>query len=112
MYTFRKSLIFDDWYNFINQSVEVEDFNTQLPFAGLGKDNLSIERDNNKIKIKTINIPKEGYLSRYYDLVYSYILTDKHDLDKIEATMENGLLKIHVPVIENDKAKKYDIKIS
>lgn len=108
---FRDFHLVDPTYLF-DISDMIQDFIVELPLAGLSPDNLSVERLNEQIIIEAINIPDDGYVSKFKDFRKRYILTEKHDLDKINVTMSNGLLKIHVPILEAQKPKKYPIKIS
>lgn len=77
-----------------------KEFSVEIPFAGLSKENIHLEVNGKTLIVKTKINDATGYCKRYQDHVYSYQLTDLHDLNSIEANMKNGLLGIRVPLKE------------
>jgi len=77
-----------------------KEFSVEIPFAGLSKENIHLEVNGKTLIVKTKINDTTGYCKRYQDHVYSYQLTDLHDLNSIEANMKNGLLGIRVPLKE------------
>lgn len=109
---------FDDLFNAFNEelftSYEVpkhKEFLTELPLPGLDKENISIEVSGKTLIIKTNVKTPEGFTKRYVDNSYSYYLTEAHDLNKTNAKMENGLLKITVPLKKKDETKNITIEV-
>ena len=109
---------FDELFNIFNEDFKVKydvaidkDFSTELPLPGLDKEHLSIEVSGRTLIIKTKVKNAEGFIKRYTDNSYSYYLSDAHDLTKTEAKMENGLLKIKVPLKKKDETKNITVEI-
>ena len=109
---------FDELFNIFNEDFKTKydaennkDFTTELPLPGLTKENLSIEVSGRNLIIRTKIDNAEGFVKRYADSSYSYYLSDLHDLTKTEAKMENGLLKIKVPLKKKDEKKNITVEI-
>lgn len=91
----------------------------EIACTGFSKDELSINRENNIVTVE--GKKKEGvgeneakYLFRKLakrDFQVSYELSNKLDFDSIKIKLENGLLEIKVPLKENEKPIKKELKI-
>jgi HSP20 family molecular chaperone IbpA len=109
---------FDELFNIFNEdfgtSYDVpndKEFLTELPLPGLDKEHLSIEVSGRTLIVKTNIKNAEGFVKRYVDNSYSYYLSSSHDLSKTEAKMENGLLKIKVPLRKKEETKSVTVEI-
>ena len=89
--------------------------NAELP--GLTDKDVEIKIEKNTLILKgarnfTYDVKEENYhrLERIYgDFRRDFALTNSVDVEKIEATFKNGLLKILLPKIEESKPKKIEI---
>lgn len=88
-----------------------EDFFTELPLPGVAKDEISIEVKNSTLIVRVELKEPKGFAKTYDGSDFSYFLSDKHDLDKIEAVMENGLLSIKIPLKKEDDDSVLKVKI-
>lgn len=86
-----------------------------LKVPGFLKENIFIDVDGNKVlKINGKNKNKNSETLireefRFEDFYRSFQLNEKHDKDKIEAKIENGLLEIIIPLKEKSKSKQIKI---
>ena len=85
--------------------------------TGLTKEDISISVEGDLLKISYKKSENEVDFSGYiyhglsrksFDLGYK--ISPKFNLTKINAEMENGLLKLHIPVSEESKPKTIKIK--
>jgi HSP20 family molecular chaperone IbpA len=85
--------------------------------TGLTKEDISISVEGDLLKISykkpETEIDFSGYIyhglsRKSFDLGYK--ISPKFNLTKINAEMENGLLKLHIPVSEESKPKTIKIK--
>ena len=85
--------------------------------TGLTKEDISISVEGDLLKISYKKPENEldfsGYIyhglsRKSFDLGYK--ISPKFNLTKINAEMENGLLKLHIPVSEESKPKTINIK--
>lgn len=109
---------FDQLFDIFNEDLNVKyevptdkDFTAELPLPGLDKEHLSIEVTGKTLIIKTKVKNAEGFIKRYTDNSYSYYISDAHDLSKTEAKMENGLLKIKVPLKKKEETKTVTVEV-
>jgi|688.fasta_scaffold153556_3 HSP20 family molecular chaperone IbpA len=109
---------FDELFNIFNEDFRTsydipsdKEFLTELPLPGLDKEHLSIEVSGRTLIVKTNIKNAEGFVKRYVDNSYSYYLSSSHDLSKTEAKMENGLLKIKVPLRKKEETKSVTVEI-
>ena len=97
---------------FNSKSTETE-VDIVLPVLGHSKDSVEIEAiDGNKLKI-TAKIEKTDSLKDELisDLSETIIIPQKYDVANANATIENGILHISVPVKAEAKTKKVTIKV-
>ena len=89
----------------------------EVACTGLTKDDLDISVEGDLLKISYKKPKNEIDLSGYiyhglskksFDLGYK--ISPKYNLTKIAAEMENGLLKLHIPISEESKPKSIKIK--
>ena len=90
----------------------------EIACTGLTKEDISIEMESDVLRIsydKPKNDPQDlsGYI--YHGLSkksfsLGYKIAPKFDLTKIDAVMENGLLKISIPLTKEAKPKTIKIK--
>jgi HSP20 family molecular chaperone IbpA len=103
---------FDELFEIFNQKPferNEKDFFVEIPLPGLSKENVGIEVKDRTLIVK-INLDEPtGFIKRYKNEFYSYYLSESHDLNKITAKMEHGLLSLSVP-LKREK-KKESIKI-
>jgi len=85
--------------------------------TGLTKEDISISVEGDLLKISykkpEVEIDFSGYIyhglsRKSFDLGYK--ISPKFNLTKVNAEMENGLLKLHIPVSEESKPKTIKIK--
>lgn len=90
----------------------------QYALAGYDKNNVTIQIDGDKLSLKIEKTEKtesetekeyvhQGISHRRIEAAYSL---NGYDKDKIEASFENGLLKLKLPVIPKGEVKKIEIK--
>ena len=104
----------DNYYSYKGRkevSTNPKEFSVEIPFSGLSKDEIKIAVDGNVLTIKTDVKKESGFVLRHKNRSYSYSLSDAHDLEKVEAKMENGLLFIRVPVKEDMKKPNFEVEI-
>lgn len=94
-----------------------DDFVFEIPLPGLKKEDISIEINKNFIKIQAEKkevenvkyFAKSSYSNSYQ---LSYQIPENTDKENIDATMENGMLKIKIPKIQKKKDdEKFKIAI-
>lgn len=88
-----------------------KDFKAELPFPGLTQENLELEINENQVLTIKTNIPDdaEGFITRFKNKYYEYYLGEGYDLNNVEAKMENGLLKLYIPLKEKTERKLIQI---
>ena len=94
-----------------------EGLHFEVACTGLIKEDLDISVEGDLLKI-SYKKPKEdldlsGYIyhglsKKSFDLGYK--ISPKYNLSKVSAEMENGLLKLHIPISEESKPKTIKIK--
>lgn len=94
-----------------------EGLHFEVACTGLIKEDLDISVEGDLLKI-SYKKPKEdldlsGYIyhglsKKSFDLGYK--ISPKYNLSKVSAEMENGLLKLHIPISEESKPKSIKIK--
>ena len=94
-----------------------EGLHFEVACTGLTKEDLDISVEGDLLKISYTK-PKEdldfsGYIyhglsKKSFDLGYK--ISPKYNLSKVGAEMENGLLKLHIPISEESKPKSIKIK--
>ena len=109
---------FDQLFDIFNEDIKMsydvqpdKDFMVELPLPGLDKEHLSIEISGKTLIVKTKVKNADGFIKRYMDNSYSYYVSDVHDLSKTEAKMENGLLKITIPLKKKQEAKNITVEV-
>jgi HSP20 family protein len=94
-----------------------EGLHFEVACTGLTKEDISISVEGDLLKISykkpESEIDFSGYIyhglsRKSFDLGYK--ISPKYNLSKINAEMENGLLKLHIPVSEESKPKSIKIK--
>jgi HSP20 family protein len=94
-----------------------EGLHFEVACTGLTKEDISISVEGDLLKISykkpESDIDFSGYIyhglsRKSFDLGYK--ISPKYNLSKIVAEMENGLLKLHIPVSEESKPKTIKIK--
>lgn len=96
-----------------------KDYSLVANVPGMTKDDISLELKDGML---TISCSKNAETSKGGDgkIIYrgrqsvsfkkSYYLSDKIDLDKIEASVENGVLSIRLPKMPEKMARKIEVK--
>ena len=94
-----------------------EGLHFEVACTGLTKEDISISVEGDLLKISYQKPEEEldfsGYIyhglsKKSFDLGYK--ISPKYNLSKINAEMENGLLKLHLPLSEESKTKSIKIK--
>ena len=94
-----------------------EGLHFEVACTGLTKEDISISVEGDLLKISYQKPEEEldfsGYIyhglsKKSFDLGYK--ISPKYNLSKINAEMENGLLKLHLPLSEESKSKSIKIK--
>ena len=94
-----------------------EGLHFEVACTGLTKEDISISVEGDLLKISYQKPEEEldfsGYIyhglsKKSFDLGYK--ISPKYNLSKINAEMENGLLKLHLPLSEESKPKSIKIK--
>ncbi len=88
-----------------------KNFFTELPLPGVTRDDLSIQVKNNTLIIRVELKKPTGFVKRYQGNYFTYYLSDSHDLENIDAIMENGLLSINIPIKKEKIADVIKVKI-
>ncbi|MCK9447132.1 Hsp20/alpha crystallin family protein [bacterium] len=120
---FRNFFDADAFYMPIKESsfkypVDIYEENNMLQFeiavTGINKEDINIEEDNNILRViynkneesdnESKNYIKRSIAKRSFN--FGWKISDKFDLTKIEASMENGILKISIPKSEKEAIKK------
>jgi len=94
-----------------------EGLHFEVACTGLIKEDLNISVEGDLLKISYVK-PKDvidfsGYIyhglsQKSFDLGYK--ISPKYNLAKVSAEMENGLLKLYIPISEESKPKSVKIK--
>jgi HSP20 family molecular chaperone IbpA len=86
---------------------------------GVGKDALDLQIDKDIMKIhgkiqKTMDKDTGGYYTEFPEKDYyrAFTVGEEIDRDKINASINNGVLKVVLPKRERAKPKKIEIKVS
>ena len=107
---------------FFRPSTEIKEtddsFNVNISVPGIKKDEIKIELNNGVLEVsgerkteKTEN--KEKYhLSEisYGKFTRRFQLPDNVDTDKIDASVEDGILRLSIPKLEEVKPRQIDVK--
>jgi len=85
-----------------------------MPGVGKGEVNIQVdETDTLVIKAKNKFKEPDGVSVRQYhvgDYYRAFQISDDYDKEKVQATLENGLLQVTIPRKESAKPKKIEIK--
>lgn len=88
-------------------------FMVDLPGVGKGDVRVQIDETNTlTIRAKNSHEEPQGAALRQYrigDYYRAFQISDEYDKEKVEATLENGLLRIEVPKKESAKPKRIEI---
>ena len=107
----------------INVFETEHEYQVELAAPGMTKDdfNVHIDEDNNLVismEKKTENKEENKKEGRYLRREFSYskfqqtmVLPDNVDKEKISASVEHGVLNIHLPKLTEEQTKKADRKI-
>jgi HSP20 family protein len=98
----------------IYTSTDAAVFVVDMPGVGKGDVTIMVDETNSLvIRGKNSNNEPENAVVRQYevgDYYRSFQLSDDYDKDKISAKLENGLLEVTVPMREEVKPKRIEIK--
>ena len=96
-----------------------DEYTMMLEMPGVTKENLTITIDNDELEIegKVSDIAPEGKELKYseyrlYDFYRKFRVGDDIDRNKIDATLENGVLKLVLHKVEAVKPKKIEVKVN
>lgn len=107
-----------DWFEFFNSTFD--DFTTKSPkisennenytitmaVPGLTKENITIDVEDKILDISYSNEKSENVFSFVDSFKKRYNLPDDASIEKINAKVENGVLKITIPKVTNKISKK------
>lgn len=89
-------------------------FAVDLPGVGKGDVNIQVDETNTLIiRAKNSHKEMENAVLRQYrigDYYRAFQISEDYDKEKVNATLENGLLQVTVPKRESVKPKKIEIK--
>lgn len=96
-----------------------DDYSMMLEMPGVTRENLTITIDNDELEIegKVSDAAPEGKELKYseyrlYDFYRKFRVGDDIDRNRIDATLENGVLKLVLHKVEAVKPKKIEVKIN
>jgi len=99
-------LFWDDFFNETDKDYTYQESEGFIEFifsvAGLKKEDINIDVNYNTLKINY-----KDFLDREKNYVFK---NQKYDLVKTEANVEDGLLKIKIPIKEENKPLRIEIK--
>jgi HSP20 family protein len=110
-----------NWLNEPSVNVKENDdsFGLELAIPGMNKEDIKIDIDNNELKIsanKEVKEENNDYVRRefhYTSFEKVFELPETVNSDEIAASMENGVLTVHLPKREEAKVKPArEIKIA
>ncbi len=85
---------------------------------GVSKDKVDVKIEENVLEIRgeIADLPGEDVSPVYAELTgkeyyRAFTIGPEFDLDKVEASMEAGMLRIFLPKIEAEKPRKIEIKV-
>lgn len=105
----------------INIIENFPNFVVELAAPGLQKDNFSIEVEEDRLKISTKKVSEKEekdtskFVKRefnYKTFKRSFKLPENIKIEDIQATYENGILRVNLPKMEEKKALKKMVEIS
>lgn len=86
---------------------------------GVTKESVEVKIDENVLHLKgeIVDLPGEDVSPVYVELrgneyYRAFTIGPEFDLDKIEASMEAGVLRIYLPKVEAERPKKIEIKVA
>jgi len=86
---------------------------------GVTKESVEVKIDENVLHMRgeITDLPGEDVSPVYIELrgneyYRAFTIGPEFDLDKVEATMEAGVLRIYLPKVETQKPKKIEIKVA
>ncbi len=86
---------------------------------GVTKESVEVKIDENVLHMRgeIVDLPGEEVEPLYVELRGSeyyraFTIGPEFDLDKIEASMEAGVLRIYLPKVEAERPKKIEIKVA
>ncbi|NDY70878.1 Hsp20/alpha crystallin family protein [Desulfobacter hydrogenophilus] len=82
---------------------------------GVVKENISVDIDNGKLSISGVRKLKTEGAATYtefsdVEFVRSFSVPQTIDVEKVEAELKNGVLKLHLPKSEAAKPRQIEIK--
>ena len=97
---------------------EKEHWIVEADVPGVAKEDLNISVENGVLTLtatfnKAVEEKKEHYHVRERragQISRSVVLPDTADVEKVDAKLENGILKLTIPVREEAKARRIDVK--
>lgn len=105
----RAATRFDDWFDHMLRPLNLggfvkrdDNYVTEIDVPGFGKDDLDLTIKEGMIFVTG----KVDYRSVYHEI----LIPDHADLGRASAETSNGVLKISIPVVEEAKPKKIEIK--
>ncbi len=85
---------------------------------GVSKEKIEVKVEENVLEIRgeIADLPGEDVSPVYAELTgkeyyRAFSLGPEFDLDKIEASMEAGMLRVFLPKVESEKPRKIEIKV-
>lgn len=98
----------------IYTSTDAAVFVVDMPGVGKGDVTIMVDETNSLvIRGKNSNKEPENAVLRQYevgDYYRAFQLSDEYDKDKVSAKLENGLLEVAIPMREEVKPKRIEIK--
>jgi HSP20 family protein len=93
-----------------------KEYVVEMQLAGVKKENISLNLDDNLLTIKAerkkVDDQKYNRKQTFYGKYEkSFTLPESIDVENIQASFENGILKLNIPKIEKDEKKTKQIEI-
>ena len=87
---------------------------------GAARDDISVQVDKGVLTLEAkseFDVPDESYARTYVgfepgQFFRAFALSDEIDRDKIAASVDNGVVTVHLPRAEAAKSRKIDIKVA
>lgn len=115
--------LFEDEKGLLKPRVDISEnetaYTVKADMPGFNKEEVRIEVENGRLRLEAEHKEereenKESYHlkeRRYGTITRTFILPEDVDPEKIEATMENGVLKLNLPKTEKTRPKQIEVQV-
>jgi len=95
----------------IYEGKEFKGLRLQAALAGFSKEDVSVSAKGTTLKISGKNVKDSVNPKFQCEFSWEYSIRKDLDLEKIEGSLENGLLSLFIPVKESEKPKEITFKL-